>query len=600
MRDAALVATVMADRVPARALRDHIEALTLDGAPDAAALAASLFESVFYRLPPYADARLPAAAAQAYRQLGREDAARLLDGLAAQMTTPAPPPEEAEADAIVTAGDQGAALLSALERLARTEDWPRSAALFDLVWPCLRPLGTFWVYFRMSAVHAALGRDDAMLLMAACAVQIEPADRCAHEPYRRLLDGFVRAGRRRDAAELALRQRALCPQAPLVPDPQLADLQAAAGPLAAPPPPPAFRLHPVVAASERAPVPWRCYGNGVPNGLRQLLQPMQRDAIHIAELAAAEVLVEANTVAVLSADGTLQTELSVAHGLVPALLPARFAERARAGQPAAEVALETAVLVNDEFPTANLCHFLLDHAPRLLLYRRAGIDLGTVTVIGPKPVTAYQRETLDRAGVRAWQATDAPARIRVGRLFVASTCRHLRHAAHWGSDWAVESVRALFGDLTPRVPRRRLLVSRIDATVRRIVNQDEIAALLAPLGFETIVPGRLPFAEQVAAFRDATHIVGPHGAGLGNILFCAPGAHVLEVFHPHYGTWAYAMASGPLGLDYASLVARDGESDAPDFNDPAWPLPDRNAHSGRDMRLDPAALRRWLADTGVM
>jgi len=63
-----------------------------------------------------------------------------------------------------------------------------------------------------------------------------------------------------------------------------------------------------------------------------------------------------------------------------------------------------------------------------------------------------------------------------------------------------------------------LLVSRRDSPWRRIRNEAQIANLLETLGFELIVPGELSFSEQIAAFRDATHVVAPHGAGLANIL----------------------------------------------------------------------------------
>ncbi len=584
---AAAVAAILADRRPARALADRMYLLV-----DDPVRAGELFDSIFYRLPPYADAILPVVAAEVMRRLGRPEGARLLDGLAAQMTAPLPLAEDAgeEARAIVAAPEQDDRLHDALVNFARVRQWAGSAALFGQVWPCLRPVGYFWVHFRMSAVYAALGRHDAARLMAALAVQIEPAGRGSREPYARLLDGFRALGRLRDAVELAERQIALCPEEPVIDAATLAVLRAAAGPLAVGPPAPPGRTHVIVARGTRPPQAWRSFGRGAPPGFRDLTFAQPRAAVVITELRAAEVLADRHEVAVL-AGGVMQPALSV--GRVPGLLPHRFAAAARAGTPPATIALDTAVLVSDEFPHPNLCHFLLDHMPRLLSYRRAGVDLARADVIGPPVVMPYQHETLARIGIGAWHDTAAMRRFSVRRLFVSSACHANQHPAHLGADWAIASVRALF-DLAPRERRRRLLISRADATARRLANEAEIAALLAPHGFETIVPGRMPFAAQVAAFREATHVVGPHGAGLANILFCAPGTRVLEVMHPHYATYAYAVIAAPLGLDYASLVAWDGESEDAAYNVLPWTEEQRNIHMNRAIRLDPADLRRWL------
>jgi capsular polysaccharide biosynthesis protein len=552
---------------------------------------------VFYRLPPYAETDLPAAAAEVMRRVGRTDAALLLDGLAAQMQAPRPLPDDADAVCrdIVAAREQDDRLHDALVNFAREHRWADSAALFERVWPCLGPVGYFWVHFRMSAVYATLGRHDAARLMAALAVQIDPAGRGAREPYARLLDGFRALGRLRDAVELAERQIALCPDERVIPAAELAALRALAGPLAVPPPAPPGRTHVLVGREMRPAQTWRRFGRGEPIGFRDLNRPKLREAVVISELREAEVLADRHTVAVL-AEGVVQAQLSV--GGVPGQLAHRFAAAVRAGTPPPSLALDTAVLVSDEFPHPNLCHFLLDHLPRLLSYRRAGVDLVRVDVIGPPVVMPYQHETLARIGVGAWHDTAEMRRFRVRRLFVSSTCHANQHPAHLGADWAIGSVRALF-DLAPRDRRRRLLISRADATARRLVNEGEIARMLAPLGFETIVPGRMSFADQIAAFRDATHVIGPHGAGLANILFCAPGTHVLEVMHPHYATYAYAVIAPSLGLDYASLVAWDGGSDAAEYNVLPWQDTRRNEHMNRDIRLDPGDLRPWLDQAGV-
>ena len=35
-------------------------------------------------------------------------------------------------------------------------------------------------------------------------------------------------------------------------------------------------------------------------------------------------------------------------------------------------------------------------------------------------------------------------------------------------------------------------------------------------------------ADQITLFQGAEFIIGPHGAGLSNLLFCAPGTKVIE------------------------------------------------------------------------
>ncbi len=593
-----LVAEVAADPRPAQALRQALQILDADGDAGAAAVGTALFESIFYRLPAFLYEDLPAVAARLYARAGRADAAFLLAGLAAQMQPqggrPAPPAPESVASrvaAILASREAGSVLLLALEALERDSDWRHSALLFESVWPHVPPLREYWVYYRMAQVYRTLGRTDASILLATLAVQMEPQNTVSDVPYRLLLGYFRDAGRPRDAAELCVRRQLLCPEPALLTPDERAALLALAGPLLLSPPPAGRSDRTVVEREVRRPRPWSVYGNSLPRGFEELLRDMERPPIDVAELAGAEVLIDGGSVAVFGPDGAPHPDLSVRD--MPALVRAR-----QAGQPVEELYLDEAVLLSDEFPDANLCHFLLDHAPRMELYRRAGVTPADATVIGLDLRAEYQRVVAERLGIRTYLPVTRRARVRAGRLLVASNCHNLRHPGHWGAAWAVAATRGLF-DLVPRRPVRRLLVSREDSQWRRLANHDDVAALLAPLGFEVIVPGRLPFAEQVVAFRDATHVVAPHGAALANMLFCAPGTQVLEVFHPHYNTWAYAMLNGVLGVEYASMVARDALSDAAEFNDPDLPRERKVPHAGRDMRVDLDELQRWLTASGA-
>ncbi|MBE7520875.1 MAG: DUF563 domain-containing protein [Burkholderiales bacterium] len=74
---------------------------------------------------------------------------------------------------------------------------------------------------------------------------------------------------------------------------------------------------------------------------------------------------------------------------------------------------------------------------------------------------------------------------------------------------------------------RRLFIARRGPT-RTIANHAQVQETLERLGFETVYLEGMDVAEQIRLFRGAAFIVGPHGAGLANLLFCAAGTRVIE------------------------------------------------------------------------
>ena len=48
-------------------------------------------------------------------------------------------------------------------------------------------------------------------------------------------------------------------------------------------------------------------------------------------------------------------------------------------------------------------------------------------------------------------------------------------------------------------------------------------------GFQSLTLSKLSFIEQVKIFNSAETVVGLHGAGFANLVFCKPGTKVLEL-----------------------------------------------------------------------
>ena len=249
------------------------------------------------------------------------------------------------------------------------------------------------------------------------------------------------------------------------------------------------------------------------------------------------------------------------------------------------------MLIGDRFPAPNLCHFLYDHLARLSLYRLANVAVSQVTVVGPALTTSYQNALVHLFGVRDYLATGTTVRLDVADLHVSTDCRQLQHGANLAAAWAVDGLRAQLGGAR-LTGDRRLFVSRRAAPSRRLVEDALLETALQARGFETIVPENLTYGEQLAAFREASHVVGVHGAALTHLVLCAPGTRVLEIHHPLYGTPPFAMMAAAIGLDYATLAGRDGHSPDASWNDPAQHVP---GNCGlRDISVDVGTVLSWL------
>ena len=90
-----------------------------------------------------------------------------------------------------------------------------------------------------------------------------------------------------------------------------------------------------------------------------------------------------------------------------------------------------------------------------------------------------------------------------------------------------------------------------------VTNESEIIDLLKTYGIVSVELEEMPFAEQVNIFYHAEVVVGPHGGGLANLVFCSKGTKVIELF-PATTIDAFFTLSRALELDYYFLRARKG------------------------------------------
>lgn len=103
--------------------------------------------------------------------------------------------------------------------------------------------------------------------------------------------------------------------------------------------------------------------------------------------------------------------------------------------------------------------------------------------------------------------------------------------------------------------QKRIFVSRIDASVRKMINEDEVYEMLKlEYDFTKVVLGSMNLETQAQLFANADIIIGPHGAGMGNIVFAKPEATVIELFSTNHINPLFHTISSILKFNYGYIL----------------------------------------------
>ena len=212
---------------------------------------------------------------------------------------------------------------------------------------------------------------------------------------------------------------------------------------------------------------------------------------------------------------------------------------------------------------SNYYHWICEVFPRLWA-RFEAPDLGRFPMlVNERNLTPFQNETLVTALGSAQLVAFPWNCARFARLYLSSFLTSGESAPRI-RDWNTR----FFGrnGLRPgERPHRRLYVSRLDATRRRVTNEEETWAALSRLGFERVIPGQLPVADQMNLFACAEAVVLPNGAAAANLAVTPPGALVVE-FQPivllNPGVWTLARA---LGHSFGLVTTPDTRGYDPDY-----------------------------------
>jgi capsular polysaccharide biosynthesis protein len=201
-------------------------------------------------------------------------------------------------------------------------------------------------------------------------------------------------------------------------------------------------------------------------------------------------------------------------------------------------------------------HWLLDVLPRLGILATIQEKVDFVYI---EKKHQFQKDGLELLGISGHQIVNSAdvALLTAKKLIVP--CHQIMNGREVPS-WAIQYLRDQFlpvsaGKTVPA--KRRLFISRESADYRRLQNERDIVGKLVDYGFFEVKTEKLSFQEQIRLFSEAEVIVAPHGSGLANLVFCSPGATVIELF-PAGNIDLYYRLSMALQLKYYYIKDRTG------------------------------------------
>lgn len=198
----------------------------------------------------------------------------------------------------------------------------------------------------------------------------------------------------------------------------------------------------------------------------------------------------------------------------------------------------------------NYCHFLLDALPRLELFLRAGFTFDDVDwVLVPDFIGSTREPFFNALGLPAHKLVrlQPGAQYAFEKLYQPSFPGRESFIPPWLVDFYRKRLLAPLG--IAQRPKRRLYVARRH---RGIANDEQLWPKLATRGFERIEP--LSLEENLHAFAAAQIVVGPHGAGLSNVVFCPPTALLIELVPGDRPFPYFYSAASAAGMSYRAIL----------------------------------------------
>ena len=201
----------------------------------------------------------------------------------------------------------------------------------------------------------------------------------------------------------------------------------------------------------------------------------------------------------------------------------------------------------------NYYHWTVENLPRIRLIEEAGISVDRYFLPGRH---RFHRDSLELFGIPSKDQILANdyTHVQADELVVTSMVRS--EITPENAAFLYQRMASTSWSKTKSANRLRIYVARGRRSWRHVVNEGVLLSELSKYEFKRYFLEELPLRQQIELFQQAEFVIGPHGAGLTNLVYCNAGTKVIEIGSPIRPLGFFYFIAHHRGLRYLNFFGK--------------------------------------------
>ena len=198
---------------------------------------------------------------------------------------------------------------------------------------------------------------------------------------------------------------------------------------------------------------------------------------------------------------------------------------------------DIAILAQGASGYNNYAHFLFDIIPKIKLISLA-INIREIDYFYFSKLNKYQRDIFRIIGINQKKIIDSNKYryLQCKKIYGVTHPNYFKGTFSYAQSrmppWIVYYLKKKFLKYKKSTNKfKKVFIDRSDSKLNhcKLINNEEIKSFLKSKGFKIFKLSNLNFRDQINIFNNANVIIGPHGAGFANLVFCKKSTKVIEL-----------------------------------------------------------------------